>query len=134
MFSPLPGSKIGSKGYMSARVQPNSPTDHIDDIVWQVFDAWSYGVGDLVLGTNPVSSETDAVAKIEAALFDLLATFQLEDTLPNCVLSHIDIQAEVEERSVFLTGCIRWRVRALSSPEADRQKHGYTAYLIANAL
>ncbi|HAA23183.1 MAG TPA: ethanolamine ammonia-lyase, partial [Cytophagales bacterium] len=53
VFNPLPGSKIGSKGYMSARVQPNSPTDNVDDIVWQVFDAWSYGVGDLVLGTNP---------------------------------------------------------------------------------
>ncbi|MDX1581649.1 MAG: ethanolamine ammonia-lyase subunit EutB, partial [Alphaproteobacteria bacterium] len=65
VFNPLPGSQIGSKGYMSARVQPNSPTDNIDDIVWQVFDAWSYTVGDLVLGTNPVSSEPSSVAKIE---------------------------------------------------------------------
>ena len=102
--SPLPGTKIGSKGYLSARVQPNSPTDHIDDIVWQVFDAWSYGVGDLVLGTNPVSSEPASVAKIEAALFDLLATFELEDTLPNCVLSHIDIQAKVEKEQPGTTG------------------------------
>ena len=37
VFNPLSGSKIGSKGYMSARVQPNSPTDNIDDISWQVF-------------------------------------------------------------------------------------------------
>jgi ethanolamine ammonia-lyase large subunit len=104
VFSPLPGSKIGSKGYLSARIQPNSPTDNIDDIVWQVFDAWSYGVGDLVLGTNPVSSEPESVAKIEAALFDILTTFQLEDTLPNCVLSHIDIQAEVEAIQPGTTG------------------------------
>ncbi len=104
VFSPLPGSKIGSKGYLSARIQPNSPTDNIDDIVWQVFDAWSYGVGDLVLGTNPVSSEPESVAKIEAALFDILTTFKLENTLPNCVLSHIDIQAEVEEMQPGTTG------------------------------
>ncbi|HAA13456.1 MAG TPA: ethanolamine ammonia-lyase, partial [Cytophagales bacterium] len=104
VFNPLPGSKIGSKGYMSARVQPNSPTDNVDDIVWQVFDAWSYGVGDLVLGTNPVSSEPDSVAAIETALNDLITTFGLEETLPNCVLSHIDIQAEVEEMQPGTTG------------------------------
>jgi ethanolamine ammonia-lyase large subunit len=104
VFTPLPGSQIGSKGYMSARIQPNSPTDHPDDIIWQVFDAWSFAVGDLVLGTNPVSSEPASVAKIEAALFDILKTFELEQTLPNCVLSHIDIQAKVEDYQPGTTG------------------------------
>ena len=104
VFNPLPGSKIGSKGYLSARIQPNSPTDNIDDIVWQVFDAWSYAVGDLVLGTNPVSSEVESVAAIESALHDILTTFSLTETLPNCVLSHIDIQAEVEAQQPGTTG------------------------------
>jgi ethanolamine ammonia-lyase large subunit len=104
VFNPLPNSKIGSKGYMSARVQPNSPTDNIEDITWQVFDAWSYGVGDLLLGTNPVSSEPSSVAKIEDALFDILTTFELQEVLPNCVLSHIDIQAKVEEMYPGITG------------------------------
>ncbi|MEM9720430.1 MAG: ethanolamine ammonia-lyase subunit EutB [Bacteroidota bacterium] len=104
IFNPLPGTKIGSKGYMSARIQPNSPTDNIEDITWQVFDAWSYAVGDLVLGTNPVSSEPQSVARIEAALFDILSTFELQEALPNCVLSHIDIQAEVEDMQPGTTG------------------------------
>ncbi|GAB5528060.1 MAG: ethanolamine ammonia-lyase [Roseivirga sp.] len=104
VFNPLPGSKIGSKGYMSARVQPNSPTDNTDDIMMQVFCAWSYAVGDLVLGTNPVSSEPASVAAIEKTLNDILVTFDLEDTLPNCVLSHIDIQAEVERSQPGTTG------------------------------
>ncbi|WP_416443716.1 ethanolamine ammonia-lyase subunit EutB [Leeuwenhoekiella sp. A16] len=104
VFNPLPNSKIGSKGYLSARVQPNSPTDNIDDIIWQVFDAWSYAVGDLVLGTNPVSSEPQSVAKIEQALFDIITTFGLEKTIPNCVLSHIDIQAKAEEIQPGTTG------------------------------
>ena len=64
VFNPLPNSKIGSKGYMGARVQPNSPTDNIEDISWQVFNAWSYAVGDVVLGTNPISSEPESVANI----------------------------------------------------------------------
>ena len=104
VFNPLINSNIGAKGYVSARVQPNSPTDNIEDIIWQVFDAWSYGVGDLVLGTNPVSSNPVMVARIEAALHDLLVTFQLENTMPNCVLSHIDIQSHVESIQPGTTG------------------------------
>lgn len=104
VFNQLPNSNIGEKGYLSARVQPNSPTDNVEDIIWQVFDAWSYGVGDLVLGTNPVSSDPVMVARIEAALHDVLVTFGLEETMPNCVLSHIDIQANVENMQPDTTG------------------------------
>lgn len=104
IFNPLPNCKIGSKGYLSARVQPNSPTDHPEDIAWQVFDAWSYAVGDLLLGTNPVSSEPESVAEIERTLFDIITTFRLQDTLPNCVLSHIDVQARAEEMHPGTTG------------------------------
>jgi ethanolamine ammonia-lyase large subunit len=96
IFNPLPGSKIGEKGYLGARIQPNSPTDNIDDIVWQVFDGWSYAVGDVLLGTNPVSSDPQSVLAIEIALQDLLVTFGIENLMPHCVLSHIDIQHEVE--------------------------------------
>ncbi len=99
VFNPLPGSSIGAKGYLGARVQPNSPTDNVDDIRWQVFDAWSYGVGDVLLGTNPVSSDPQSVAAVEQTLQDLLATFGIEELMPHCVLSHIDVQSEVEERS-----------------------------------
>jgi ethanolamine ammonia-lyase large subunit len=53
LFNPLPGSQIGAKGYLGARIQPNSPTDNVDDIRWQVLDGWSYAVGDVVLGNNP---------------------------------------------------------------------------------
>lgn len=99
VFNPLPGSHIGAKGYMSARIQPNSPTDHVDDIQWQVFDGWSYAVGDALLGTNPVSSEVESVAAVEKALADVVAAFGLEEVIPHCVLAHVDVQAEVEKRS-----------------------------------
>ena len=98
VFNPLPGSHIGAQGYMSARIQPNSPTDNVDDIQWQVFDGWSYAVGDALLGTNPVSSEVESVAAVEKALADIIATFGLEEVLPHCVLAHVDVQAEAEKR------------------------------------
>ncbi len=96
VFNPLPDSKIGARHYMGARVQPNSPTDNVDDIRWQVFDAFAYAVGDVLLGSNPVSSTPESVAAVEATLKDVLATFDLEDALPHCVLAHIDVQSEVE--------------------------------------
>jgi len=96
IFNPLPGSQIGAKGYLGARIQPNSPTDNVEDIRWQVFDGWSYAVGDVLLGTNPVSSAATSVVAIERTLQDLLVTFQIEQHMPHCVLAHIDVQAEVE--------------------------------------
>lgn len=98
IFNPLPGSNIGEQGYLGARIQPNSPTDNVDDIIWQVFNGFAYGVGDVVIGTNPVSSEPENVHAIEAALKDVVDTFGLSDILPHCVLAHIDIQAEVERQ------------------------------------
>ncbi|MEZ4483541.1 MAG: ethanolamine ammonia-lyase subunit EutB [Syntrophotaleaceae bacterium] len=99
VFNPLPGSKIGAKGYLSARIQPNSPTDNIDDIVWQVFNAYSYAVGDIVVGTNPVDSQPQNIENIELALRDVMQTFGVDKNNPWCVLSHIDVQAEVEKNN-----------------------------------
>ena len=104
VFNPLPDSQIGSKGYMGARVQPNSPTDNPEDVFWQVMDAFSFAVGDVVLGTNPVSSNPKDVAKIEETLFNIIQTFGLQNTIPHCVLAHIDIQAEVEKEHEGTTG------------------------------
>jgi ethanolamine ammonia-lyase large subunit len=98
VFNSLPNSRIGAKGYLGARLQPNSPTDDIEDIRWQVFDGFSYAVGDVLLGTNPVSSDLESVASIERALQEILTTFGIVDAMPHCVLAHIDVQAAVEEK------------------------------------
>ena len=98
IFNTLPGSNIGAKGYLGARVQPNSPTDNVDDIRWQVFDAFAYAVGDVLVGTNPVSSEVASVLSVERTLQEVLVTFGVDHLLPHCVLSHIDVQAAAEEQ------------------------------------
>ena len=98
VFNVIPGTMLGAKGYMGARIQPNSPTDHPDDVVWQVFDAFAYATGDIVIGTNPVDSTVASVAAVQAALKEVVDTFGLRDIVPWCVLAHIDVQAEVAER------------------------------------
>ncbi|WP_093882697.1 ethanolamine ammonia-lyase [Syntrophus gentianae] len=98
IFNVIPGTKLGAKGYMGARIQPNSPTDHPDDVMWQVFDAFSYATGDIVIGTNPVDSQVKSVAVVEKALKDVVDAFKLKDIVPWCVLSHIDVQSEVSRK------------------------------------
>jgi ethanolamine ammonia-lyase large subunit len=95
IFYPLPGTKIGAKGYLSARIQPNSPTDDPEEIVWQAFDGFSYAVGDLVLGTNPVDGTKECTAKVEGALKDVVDTFKLKGVVPWCVLAHVDVQSAI---------------------------------------
>jgi ethanolamine ammonia-lyase large subunit len=118
VFNPLPGSRVGSKGYLGARIQPNSPTDDVQDIRWQVLSGWSFAVGDVLLGTNPVSSRPESVAAVQETLKDLLATFGLEEVLPHCVLSHIDVQAEVERRHPGSTAL--WFQSIAGSDDANR--------------
>ena len=98
IFNALPGSKLGAKGYLGARIQPNSPTDDPADIQWQVFNGWSFAVGDQLLGTNPVDSTEENILQVQLALKDLITSFQLEEVLPWSVLAHIDVQAVVEEK------------------------------------
>ena len=99
IFNNLPGSKLGAKGYLGARIQPNSPTDDPADIQWQTFNGWAFAVGDQVVGTNPVDSTEDNILRVELALKELITTFKLEDVVPWCVLSHIDVQAAVEAKN-----------------------------------
>lgn len=118
VFNPLPGSQIGAKGYLGARIQPNSPTDNVDDIRWQVFAGWAFAVGDVVLGNNPVSSNPQSVAAIEHTLKDLLVTFGIDDIMPHCVLSHIDVQAQVEREHPDSTAL--WFQSIAGSDDANR--------------
>lgn len=106
IFNPLPGTKIGAKGYLGARIQPNSPTDDPEEIMMQVLSAFSYGVGDLVLGTNPVDGTKEQTARVEASLKDVVDVFNLNGTIPWCVLAHIDVQREIFKEKPELIDCM----------------------------
>jgi ethanolamine ammonia-lyase large subunit len=59
--------------------------------MWQVLNGFSYAVGDVLLGTNPVDSTVENIANIEKTLKDIVDTFKLNSILPWCVLSLIDV-------------------------------------------
>ncbi|OEU76223.1 MAG: ethanolamine ammonia-lyase [Desulfuromonadales bacterium C00003068] len=123
VFIALPGSNLGAKGYLGARVQPNSPTDDPLDIKWQVLNAWAFAVGDQLLGTNPVDSTEESVLKVELQLKDMLTTFGLEKDMPWCVLVHIDVQAAIEKSHPGSTAL--W-FQSLAGTESANKTFGLT--------
>ena len=123
IFNPLPDSMIGARGYLSARIQPNSPVDNPEDIFWQILSGWSFAVGDLILGVNPVSSAPESVAQLEAVLLDVRRTFRVEEIISHSVLAHIDVQAEVENLHPGTTCC--W-FQSLAGSDAANATFGLT--------
>ena len=83
---------IGLKGTMAARLQPNHTTDSLDGIAASMFEGLSYGIGDAVIGLNPVN---DTAASVEAVLRlfnDAKERFEIPTQI--CVLSHVTTQIE----------------------------------------
>jgi ethanolamine ammonia-lyase large subunit len=131
VFNPLAGSDIGAKGFLSARLQPNSPTDSPLDVQWQVFDLWSYGVGDLMLGNNPVSSIPESVEAVEDTLRDIIIAFKLEKVLPWVVLAHVDIQAELENTARGKGKTAMW-FQSIAGTESANQVFGISTKKMIN--
>jgi len=87
---------LGLAGRLSARLQPNHPTDDPKGIAASIVDGLSYGSGDAVIGINPVS---DNVATVET-LLRLIDHVRELYRIPtqSCVLAHVTTQMAALER------------------------------------
>ncbi|WP_028552837.1 ethanolamine ammonia-lyase subunit EutB [Paenibacillus sp. UNC451MF] len=81
---------IGQKGVLAGRAQPNHPTDNIQGIKASLFEALSYGIGDAVLGINPVIDTAESVKDILLETKEVMGKWQIPTQ--NCVLAHVKTQ------------------------------------------
>lgn len=81
---------IGQKGILSSRLQPNHPTDNIDGIIASIKEGLAYGVGDAVIGINPVDDSVESVKRILHATKEFMLDWQVPTQ--NCVLAHVTTQ------------------------------------------
>lgn len=81
---------LGGAGVLSSRLQPNHPSDSIDGIIASTLAGISYGIGDAVIGINPVYDSAESVARILEATHKLMQELGLPTQ--NCVLSHVTTQ------------------------------------------
>ncbi|MCG8485624.1 MAG: ethanolamine ammonia-lyase subunit EutB [Clostridia bacterium] len=83
---------IGREGILGIRLQPNHPTDNLDGIMVSLMEGLTYGVGDAVIGLNPVNDTVDNVMNV-LKMFD---EFKNKWNIPTqqCVLAHVTTQME----------------------------------------
>src|SRR5262249_20637281 len=89
LFNPLSGSEItiGAAGHFGSRIQPNSPGDDEDEILFSIFESLSYGFGDVILGLKPASDDVDTILRLEELLCSVVTRLELPTRF--CVLSDI---------------------------------------------
>ncbi len=87
---------IGQKGVLASRAQPNHPSDNLRGMRASLYEALSYGIGDAVIGINPVIDTTDNIY----ALLNETKNIINEWSIPtqNCVLSHVTSQMRAIEK------------------------------------
>lgn len=83
---------IGGTGVLAARLQPNHTTDDPDGIMISLFEGLSYGVGDAVIGLNPVDDTVDSVIRVLNRFDEIKRKFEIPTQI--CVLAHVTTQME----------------------------------------
>ena len=83
---------VGTDGALSFRLQPNDPSDDVERILDATREGLSYGVGDAVIGINPVEDGVGTVTDILEATHDLIEEWSIPTQ--NCCLAHITTQMD----------------------------------------
>ena len=83
-------NSIGQSGRLSARLQPNHPTDSPEGIRAEIFEGLAYGCGDAVIGINPSDDSYSSVARMLDMSYDIVKTWEIPTQ--TCVLAHVTTQ------------------------------------------
>jgi ethanolamine ammonia-lyase large subunit len=99
LFNPLPGDGValGSPGHFGSRLQPNSPGDDEEEILFSILEGLTYGCGDVVLGVNPASDDVETIIRLEELLRGVVERLALPTRY--CVLSDIVKQTSARART-----------------------------------
>ncbi len=89
-------STLGGSGVLGARLQPNHPSDSADGILASIYEGLSYGIGDAVIGINPVYDTPDSVEQLLHLTDKVIEKFQIPTQ--NCILSHVTTQMKAIQK------------------------------------
>ncbi|OOO01321.1 MAG: Ethanolamine ammonia-lyase heavy chain [Chromatiales bacterium USCg_Taylor] len=103
LFNPLPGTgraegvAVGAPEHFGARIQPNSPGDDEEEILFSILEGLCYGCGDVIIGLNPASDDVETIVRLERLLQSVVDRLELPTRY--CVLSDIVKQTEARRRT-----------------------------------
>jgi len=118
---------IGERGTLSARLQPNHPTDDIEGIMASLMDGMSYGVGDAVIGLNPVNDSIENTARILRKFNEFTTEWKIPTQ--SCVLSHVTTQMEALKKGTP----IDLMFQSIAGSEISNRAFGITVSLLDEA-
>jgi ethanolamine ammonia-lyase large subunit len=93
LFNALPDG-IGAPGHFGSRIQPNSPGDNEEEILFSILDGLAHGCGDVLIGLNPAADEVDTIVRLEQLLEQVVRRLDLPTRF--CVLSNIVKQRDAQ--------------------------------------
>ena len=88
---------IGLKGCLSARLQPNDPTDNVKGIAASIIDGLLYASGDAVIGINPATDNPSVVVELLTMMDNLRLKYEIPTQ--SCVLCHITTALDIMHRA-----------------------------------
>ncbi|BBH24641.1 ethanolamine transporter [Paenibacillus baekrokdamisoli] len=120
-------TSMGQRGVLAGRAQPNHPTDSIQGMKASLFEALSYGIGDAVLGINPVIDSADSVKNLLNATKEVMAKWNIPTQ--NCVLAHVKTQM----RAIRNGAPADMMFQSLAGSEAGNKAFGISLGLLDEA-
>ena len=118
---------IGEPGTLSARLQPNHPTDDPDGILASLLEGLTYGAGDAVLGLNPVDDSVESVTRVLERFQEVKERWAIPTQ--TCVLAHVTTQMECIRRGAP-TDLI---FQSIAGSQKGNEAFGFNADTIAEA-
>ncbi|WP_025027847.1 ethanolamine ammonia-lyase subunit EutB [Caldalkalibacillus mannanilyticus] len=118
---------IGQKGVLASRLQPNHPTDNVEGVLASLKEGLAYGIGDAVIGINPVDDSVESVKRLLHATHDFMQVWQIPTQ--NCVLAHVTTQMKAIEQGAPADMIFQ----SIAGTEAANRSFGITASLLDEA-
>ena len=118
---------VGLPGRLSARLQPNHPTDSLPGIAASILDGLLLGSGDAVVGINPAGDDVGVTVQLLRMVDALRRRFQIP--LQSCVLAHLTTQMAALERGAP----VDLLFQSIAGTEAANRSFGVSLSLLEEA-
>jgi ethanolamine ammonia-lyase large subunit len=118
---------IGYKGTLASRLQPNHPTDNVEGMIASLKEGLSYGMGDAVIGINPVDDSVESVKRLLHATHSFIQDWEIPTQ--NCVLAHVTAQMKAIEQGAPADMIFQ----SIAGTEAANRSFGIAASLLEEA-
>lgn len=120
-------TSIGQRGILASRLQPNHPTDHVGGMKAAIYEGLSYGIGDALIGINPVIDTTENIKSLLHGIKDVIERWSIPTQ--NCVLSHVTSQM----RAIRDGAPADLLFQSIAGSEAGNQAFGISLDLLREA-